>query len=276
MDKFNALMQRKVLGVKVLYLTAALVVALALVAWKMKSAGISPSEVQYPETDTGTDTDTSATDTSAGYDPDGKGTVTVSTTGTNTDTSSTVVETNETWQRKAIQWLIGQGNAIEISTSAIQKYLNGDQLSYAEGQLKDKAVRQFGLPPDVPTVGGTASKPTTPAKPVAHIPGTYYKVTGNTDNTYGKIAKLFYGSSDDKWIDLLQAANPKLGHVGGWKPGTTVNVPPKTEPRYFRAVKGRTTLAQIAAANGITQYQLKEYNDTVHFPVKIGTRVRVG
>jgi LysM repeat protein len=294
-DKFNAFMQRKVFGIKVLYIVAVLVVLLGFVAWKMKSAGPPADQIE----DTG-ETDT-AGDTGTTLFPDADGTGTVSSggtggtvpdtgTGTGTDTGGGTgtstggdggfvePETNDSWARKAILFLTQNGSTVQTASSAIQKYLAGDQLSYAEGVLRDKAVGKYGLPPDLPPLGGTATKPTTATKVTKHVPPAVHKVTGAGDNTYGEIAKLYYGSSADQWVDLLQANNKSLGHAapaGGFKKGTNVWVPPKTNPRYYTATKSVRTLAQIAAKNGITQYQLKELNDKTHFPVAAGKKVRV-
>jgi len=291
MDKFNALMQRKFLGIKLLYYTAALVVGLAFIAWKMKSSGVPEDQVTEPDSDTGA-TDPGSDATGTGTDTDGTGTVSSGGTGGTVPDTSTggdsgggdsgggdsgggTEETNDTWARNAINFLIAGGASVQSSTSAIQKYLAGDQLSYAEGQLKDKAVKKFGLPPDIPPVGGTAKKPTTPVKQTKHVPPAVHKVTGSGDNTYTELAKLYYKSSADQWVDLIQAANTRLPHSGPLKKGTHVIIPAKHNPVYYTARKGKTTATAIASANGISVAALHELNDKTHFPVLVGRRVRV-
>jgi hypothetical protein len=268
MDKFNGILQRKILGVKVLYLAAVFVVALVAVAWRMKSSTGGPDE---PIGDTVDDT---ATDASTAYpDTDGTGTVTTVTTGNTT--TVTQVDNNETWSRRAIEWLIAQGTSPDKATTSIQKYINAEQLSYDEGQLRDKAVAQFGLPPEIPISGGTLAKPATAAPVVkSYKPPAVHKVTGSSDNTYTELAKLYYGSSADKYVDLIQAHN-SLKHSGEFKVGTNVFIPAKTEPRYYKAVAGKVTAEKIAAANGLSTRALRELNDAMKFPVKVGTQVRV-
>lgn len=286
MDKLKAFMNRKILGVKVLYLALVLVVVLGFVAWKMKSAGVdagaidTPADETAPE-DVGNDVPTTVTptDSSLGIGSGGSSAGGITTDPVYTPPVVPEAPTNDTWMRQGIDWLIKQGVPSDQATAALQAYLAGDQLSFDQGKLRERVIQQFGLPPEIPPSGGTANKPTTPKAPPKVTPQTQkpplnYKTTA-TINTYGEIAKHFYGSSADRYVDLLQAANLRLGHSGPFKVGTTVFVPAKTEPHYYTAKKGHTTLAQIAAANGTSQGVIKELNDKTHFPVKVGAKVRV-
>lgn len=282
MGKFRELMQRKILGIKVLYLVAAFVVALLLVAWKMKSAPDAEDEVPGEDED-----DAGADDPLAPIerypDTDGDGTVTTPVATPETPTTPVydvpVEATNETWARTAISWLRQNGGTPESAATAIQKYLAGDALSYAEGQLRDKAINQFGYPPDIPISGGTQNKPVTTAKPPTVTPQTQkpplvFNTTASI-NTFGEMAKKFYGSNADRYIDLIQAANTSKPHAGPFKVGTPFFIPAKREPKYYTAKRGYLTAASIAAANGISQASLKELNDNMKFPVTAGKKVRV-
>lgn len=287
MDRLKELLQKKVVGVKVLYLALVFVLVLLFMAWRMKNAGVPDDTTDGSESDTeATDNESTGDDSQPGFtatpDP---------TTGTNTNTgggdgSSPAFPAEETpddnakWGRRAMEWLHGHGATVDQATSAIQKYLDGDQLSYSEGLLRDKAVNQFGYPPDIPVSGGTASKP--PAKNTKNTPTQkpplVYTVVAGGPRSYSGLAQKFYGSSAATYIDLIQAANTKLGHSapkGGWKNGTRVFIPAKRTAKYYTANKGHLTAASIASANGISVASLHELNDTVRFPVKSGKKVRV-
>lgn len=287
MDKYKEFLNKKVFGVKMLYVALAVALLLGFVAWKMKRAGVDagadPTDTEPTAGDEGVGNDVPTTvtpsDSSLGIGGGG-----VSTGGSTTDpvyTPPTVAEplTNDTWMRMGIDWLIKQGVPSDQATMALQAYLAGDQLSFEQGKLRERVITQFGLPPEIPQSGGTANKPTTPKPPPKVTPGTQkpplnFKTTASI-NTYGEIAKKFYGSSNDRYIDLLQAHNMKLGHAGPFKVGSVVFVPAKSEPHYFTATKTVRTLAAIAAKNGTSQAVVKELNDKTHFPVAVGHKVRV-
>jgi hypothetical protein len=299
-SKIGAFFQKKIFGVKVLYIAAVLVVILVVVAWKLPS-GVSATEdgTTADTTDAGGDTgisDAEAAGSGSGTvtypDTTGEGTVTTAptppTTTTNTadpttttgSYTSTPEETNETWGRKAIEWLTkNAGASVDGATIAIQKYLNGDQLSYTEGQLRDKAINGVGFPPNIPASGGTLSKPPVP-KPVvkSYKAPAVHTISGSGDNTWTELAKLYYGSSGDSYVDLIQAANVNVKgykHSGEMPKGTRLYIPAKRNPKMYKVVRGKTTAAAIAKANGISEKSLHELNDTTKFPAKVGSSVRV-
>jgi hypothetical protein len=173
---------------------------------------------------------------------------------------------------KGITYLGTQGFAAGVSQEALSAYINGNQLTFDQGQLRDKVIAQYGLPPDPPTPGGTAApKPTRQGNPPL-----VHTVQGTSDDSYHEITKIYYGREDSEAIDLVQSKNPNLGHAGGaWAKGTKVNVPAYTPPVYFVATKSIRTLAQIAAKNGVSQYSITEMNDGMKFPVAVGKKVRV-
>jgi len=66
------------------------------------------------------------------------------------------MDTNATWLTSAVQFLSGKGISPLAAVTALQKYLHGDPLTYAEGQSVDLALGSKGLPPngaDTPVVG---------------------------------------------------------------------------------------------------------------------------
>jgi hypothetical protein len=295
MGKISAFLQRKVFGVKVLYIVAALVVVALFFALRMKS-GV-PDSADTPVEDVASG-DTGITDAEAKVnypDTDGTGTVTATPPSTSVGTTTPEVtpgsytatpeETNETWGRKAIEWLVkNAGASADGATIAIQKYLNGDQLSFAEGQLRDKAVTAIGFPPVIPPSGGTVGKPvvTTPSgsKPVVKVykaPATH-TVTGAGDDQWTDLARLYYHDTSASHIDLIQAANVNAKgykHSGKMAKGTKLYIPKERNAKMYKVVKGKTTAAAIAKANGISVAALHELNDVTHFPAKVGQSVRV-
>jgi hypothetical protein len=295
MGKIAAFLQRKVFGVKVLYLVAVVVVVLLFFALKMES-GISDEEALDTVEETSGDfgiTDAEATPTYPDFD--GTGTVTVPSTSVGTTDpavtpgsyTSVPEETNETWGRKAIEWLVKNGGAsADGATIAIQKYLNGDQLSFAEGELRNKAVTAIGFPPIIPPSGGTLAKPIAatpnpaPAKPVAKVykAPTTHTITGGGDNTWTELAKLYYQSTAAGHIDAIQAANVNVKgfkHSGEMPKGTKLYIPAKRSPKMYKVVRGKTSAAAIAKANGISEKALRELNDLTKFPAAVGKMVRV-
>jgi hypothetical protein len=157
--------------------------------------------------------------------------------------------------------------------TGLSRYVEGQDLSYTQGEMRDKAVGHFGLPPEPITPGSTKDAP---GKRQGNPPITH-TVKGSNDNTYTKLANLYYSRSDSAAIDLLQRDNVnRLGHAGPWPVGTRVTVPKWQSPKYAYARKGMTTLAQFAARNSVTKTAILEMNDGMKFPVKYKTRVRVG
>lgn len=276
----SGLMQKKVMGVPVLYLVAGFVIVLALVAWRMKpGAGVTPD----PAEDTG-----AAPDAGGGLTEGGEGAIPPFVANPSPgyggvaipdpNASGGTPDDNDKWLRRAVEWLAGQDHATaDAATGAIQKYLAGDQLSVAEGQLRDLAIRQFGLPPEIPQSGGTAAPVTpTPTTPKKYIAPGYHTVSGPEDDSYTDMARLFYGRGDNAAVDLIQSFNPTKGHEGPFPVGTRFWIPPYTAPKYITATASVRTSAQIVARNPpLTAAMLKEFNDGMKFPVKAGTKVRV-
>lgn len=278
-------LRRKLFGrVPVLYVLAAGVVVLAVVAWRMKASSDATPDDTSGATDEPSDTST--------IDPIATGDVSgVTNTGgfvanpqpaivTNDDgtTGNATIADNQTWLRKSVEWLVANGQNAGYAQQALQAYLNGEQLSYGQGQLRDRAVKQFGLPPEQFNVGGTLGKPADPAKKQGPLPRTHV-VKGPNDNTYAKLAQLYYGNGDSAHVNLIKAENtPQAtwGNSNGPFPvGSGVRIPAYIAPVYYRSTKKINTLAEIASKNGRSQNDIQVLNPGMKFPVKSGTRVRV-
>ncbi len=278
---FKGLMQKKVMGIPVLYVAGLLVAILAVVAWRMKPAA-EPVEAVAGEDPYATDPEGALEGSAPVYvaNPSAPGYG----GGGSTPTPAEPVEpTNEVWARYAIEWLAAEGHATADQASiAIDKYLAGEQLSIAEGRLRDLAISHFGLPPDRPTSGGTESPdpvtptPSTPT-PKKYIAPGFHTVTGSSDDSYTDMARLFYGRTDNAAIDLIQSYNVSQGHQGPFKPGTRFWIPKYAAPKYVKATSTMRTAAQIIAKNPPLNSvkMLQELNDGMKFPVAVGTKVRV-
>jgi hypothetical protein len=271
MNSIKELASKKVGGVPVLYIVALVVAVLGIVAWRMKSTPEEPEE-SADSTQAEEEVPSSEEVATADYGfAATRGTVTVSGASLDTDTAS-VLDTNELWVRRGAEYLASQGYTATNGLTALTKYVEGQELSYEEGGMRDKAVAQLGLPPETITPGSTKDAP---GKRVGNPPVTH-TVKGSNDNTYTKLASLYYSRTDGFAIDLLQRDNVnRLGHEGPFPVGTTVKIPKWQSPVYATAKTGMTTLAQFAAKNSVTKTAVQEMNDGVKFPVKTGKKVRV-
>ena len=156
--------KKKVLGVPVLYLIGGFVAILAVLAWRMKATPKTAPATDPNATDQSTPAGTiGGTIGGAVYPNMPTGTVITPPPGSMIPDPSTVPYVdNSTWIRKAVAWLISNGENPGTAQTALQHYLAGSDLTYSEGAIRDKAVRQFGLPPDIVDSGGTAPRPTPP------------------------------------------------------------------------------------------------------------------
>jgi len=155
----KTLTHKKFLGVPVLYLLGGGVIILAVYAWRAKTTA---------KADTGTsDAASSEAASSAGelFPETPSGTVMVAPYTGATETAST--ETNDDWLARGVALLGAQGTSPGAAQVALQSYLSGAQLSYVQGQQRDKVIREYGLPPYVMDAGGTdpAIAPVKPATP---------------------------------------------------------------------------------------------------------------
>jgi len=293
MEKFKSLMTKRVAGIPVLAFAAIGMGVLLFYAWKM-----SPTDNAVSDVVTGTTTDDNAPD----GDPDTSQPVFAATptimqpsgvTNTGSVTAAPQQDTNDLWSRRAIEWLIGQGTSVNAATGAITNYLSGESLTADAAKLRDKAIGQFGLPPEdipfapdqpAPPKPGPTPTPVTPPK-TAPVPakarrqGTpplAHKVMGPNDNTYGKLALLYYGSNASRLVQHIASNKANLDHPINqtFPAGTSIRIPAK-EVEYYKVARGVQTLRAIAAKNGKTPQQIQILNARVTFPVPVGTIIQV-
>ena len=264
-----SLKAKKVLGVPVLYLMLLGAVVLMFFAWRMKSpqddiaAGDDATDNPLDDPSKATDADYSSLATN--------GTVTV-TQGSTSTTEAITVQTNERWLSQGVNYLIAQGLAGGGQAQvALQKYLNGEQLSYSEGQLRDAVIKQYGLPPESISAGGTSSDV---AKRQGNPPTVHTVKSVGSDDTYNRLAGLYYGNSGPDYANLIIGANRNIPAAGVLPVGTRVTIPVYTAPRWYTLTKSMT-LAEVAKKNGTSTTALTHLNPGISTPIAKGKKVRV-
>lgn len=278
-EKIRALMQKRIFNIPVLYIIAVIVAVLAYFAWKMKPQAdfsSAPGDTQgAPEDGTTLPAETDPYDSLATG-----GTVTVVQQPADTSVP-TVEKTNEQWVRDGAEWAVTPAaQALGVVTTgseaaaALNRYVYGQDVSFDEKKIVDAVIKEKGQPPE--PISGTGSiSNESPAQRQGNPP-TSHTVKGNNDNTYGKIAQLYYGRSGQTDVDLIQAANVnKLGFDGPFARGTVVVVPKYSAPVYFTTTKTVRSRDQIAAKNGVTGAQIEALNNTGKTDYGVGARVRV-
>lgn len=269
MTNFQEFANKKILGVKALYLVALFVVILAVVAWKLKPAKAADT------TTTDQPTDASAAPTPNPYDSlDSNGTVTVQQLGPGTTTGDAAPETNEDWVRGGVNWLVKENKATgTVAYAALNAYINGTDRTYDQELLVNAWIAEHGAPPDAPATGGAVgNKPVN--RQIPKLPG-YHTVTGNLDDSYGEIATLYYGHAEQGTIDLLQAANTGLGQTGPFAVGTRIYVPVWHDAVYYTVPISNMKTSDIAGRNGVTVQQIAVLNNVNRSNWAKGSRVRV-
>lgn len=275
----KSLTAKKVAGIPVAYLVLGVVVIALYGALKLKPSA--------PADTTG---DTTPPPDTTGDAPDTSQPVFLATptimqpSGVQSSVSSTpMADTDELWKRRAIDWLRQNGYTLDVATSAITKYLNGELLTAQEARARDAAVGQFGIPPE--SVPGTATEPmpptvipTTPnyngSATRQGTPPTVHVVKGKNDDTYGELALLYYGRHGAGGVNnLIHSWNPTLNQP--FPVGTRVTIPRYEPAEWYRANAAHRTAADIARKNGTNVVRIKRLNPDLRFPVRIGTRVRV-
>lgn len=257
---FKDVAAKKVIGIPVLYLAAAAVIILAVVAWRMKSSPDSTAADAL----TGQQNDAELDENGLavpGSDPyaglASSGTVTVVQQPTNTTPEVEEIVSNDQWARKAAEWLTATHNVPGADAmAALTKFLEGQDRSFEEQQWVNMAIAEKGQPPQAVTSGGTLGR-----KDVvkATVPG-YHTVQSTDDDTVADLIKLYYNNTSDDSADLIQAANVPLGN-GPWPIGTKVMIPAYHAPVYYTVSAKSETAKSIAAKNGITLEQLAVLND---------------
>jgi len=258
--KWQELLKRKVAGVPVVWIALIVVIVGLYAAIRLKPAADE------------TPTDAATTDIPAGDSGDDGQPIFRAHEDTGADSDSGTLEpTNAQWGKRAIEWLIANGASVSAASIAIQKYLNSETLSQSEGVLRDKVVKQFGLPPEDVSMSnvlgyqGPATKQGVP--PVTHV------VRGKSDDTFKELAKLYYGLDSADTVILLMQANTTV--TAPFSVGTRIRVVPYSQPKYYTATSATNTLYAIARKNSTTAARIQALNPNTRFPVEVGHSVRI-
>lgn len=254
---WKELLSKKVKGIPVVLIVAVLAAAGLYAALKLKPAPEDTTEEDVPSGDTG---DSGQPVFLANRDSEDSG-----------DNVSDTGDTNEKWAHRAIEWLAANGTTLSLATSAITKYVNSEDLTFAEGLIRDRAVKQFGLPPE----GLSTSKTQGYNGPATRQgnPPTNHTVKGQSDNTFAELARLYYGLGNWDAVNLIRRVN--LQAVEPFAKGTVIRIPAWHDPKYFVATSAARDLYSIARKNATTPANVQALNPGMKFPVKVGTRVRV-
>lgn len=265
---WSALRYRKVFGIPILYIALAIAAIAVFAAFKMRS---TPDDT---EEDALEDAEDESLDFAGDLPTTGQP-VFLATPSNYAISSETggeaVVEDNSTWSRKAVDWLIREGANPQQASNAIDKYLSGEPLSQAEGVLRDKAIREFGIPPEG-LIRTSTSAYSGPASSQG-VPPLSHTVKGKSDNSAAELSRLYYGMSTPETLRLIKAANSTVAEP--YRVGQEITVPKFRSPKYFRSTQRVNTLPEIAAKHSKTPGQIQTLNPGIKFPVKAGTRVRV-
>jgi|SRR6478736_2030108 len=269
-------LRRKAFGkIPIIYIIGVFVLMLAIVAYRMKAN--APTDTT--DTTAATDAAAASDDVLATGNTDSLatgGTVTVP-PASNPIVGNAAISDNQTWLRKGVEFLGSRGVGAGNAQVALQAYLNGDQLSYQQGVWRDSTVKELGLPPEAFQAGTTLGKPAAPAKQQGPLPRGH-RVVGPNDNTYAKLAQLYYNNASAGNVAFIKAANTPgpLGDGNGpFSVGTIVQIPKYVTPVYFTSTKTINTAREIAVKNHISVNDLNVLNPGMTFPVKPKTRVRV-
>jgi hypothetical protein len=258
------ILKKKVAGVPVVYPAAAFVLVLVFFAWKMKSADATPDG----DLPIGTDEEGTAVGEADYSGLKSNGTVTVQQGQDPATVTPVVVKTNDTWIADGVNYLVTNGYSGGAAQSALSKYINSQQLSYEEGQMRDLVIKQYGLPPEPFAPGSTGQKPASRQG----TPPLYHTIQSGNDNTYTKLAQLYYAKTDSASVALISGHN---ANAGALTTGTRVFIPKYATPKYITATKSTDQIGEVAAKNGKSKTEIHALNPTLVFPVKIGTKIRV-
>lgn len=268
---FSTIASKKVAGIPVLYLGAAAVVLFAVWAWKMKGSEVTADEVSA---------EANADGAPAEAEPDYSGltpTGTVTVVQPETATEESVKQTNDDWLRAAVTFLIEEKKATPgEAQTAITNYLEGNDLSYDQGLLRDAAIGKLGLPPEkISSLGSTGTKADPPfQRQFTNFPGKH-TVKGKNDHTPWQLS-AYYGNPVWANANLIAAANPTLGPPSAIYPtGVTVNIPTFTPPSYVTVNSATRSFTAMAKKNGVSVGYLKNLNANTSEPFLVGSKIRV-
>lgn len=210
----NPFFQRKIAGVPMLYLLAGFVLILVVLAWTAKPKVTAPESVDGADS---TDNYAPNIQRESVIPPVPVGTVNSIESG-ETLTGNSSISTNDEWLSRAVMFLADKGYSPGTAQLALSTYLDGGELSFDEGKIRDLAIREFGVPPYPVNVGST--RPDI-ARKQGPIPRNH-TVKNSNDDTAFELARLYYGRTDATAIKAITDAN---NGATTWQVGDTPRIP---------------------------------------------------
>jgi LysM repeat protein len=244
---------KKVLGVPALYLALGFVLVLAVFAWKMQSTPkASDDSADVTPAESSDDTILRESET---YPALPLGTVTAPPP-TPAGPSNTTITSNDDWLRKGVAFLITRQYGPGDAQQALSLYLEGGQLTYAQGQMRDLVIREYGIPPYPTAIGGTLPDI---ARTQGPLPRDHI-VKGSADDTANELAALYYNRSDSFAVAAVSGAN---GGRATYTVGTTVRVPVLPTPATTTPTPTPVTTTTRTTTPVIVPYQPLRYYTVV-------------
>jgi LysM repeat protein len=226
MASFGEIANKKVLGVKALYLIGAFVVILAIVAWKMKP-GTTGDTTDQTDPSNSTASEDQQSDSSLYSGLGATSTGQLNTGSTDTSGVDAPIPSNDSWANDAVKWITQHESGATGTNAlrAVSKFMEGADLSITEDKWISDYIKVAGPPPDGVTVGGVIQPPASP-------PTTLPVVTPAPKPTTPPVPKP---------------------------------APPKSPPKPTRVytVKTGDTLYKIAAKLGVSESLLYQNNKAV-------------
>ena len=266
-------MRKRLAGIPVIYLVGGFVLILAVYAWTLKpSASLTASDAA----DSGdSSTDVTGMADSETYPDMPTGTVVVAPATQSPDTSliNSSIDDNDQWLIKGTQLLVDRGISGGVAQGALQRYLDGSDLTYYQGSLRDAVIKEYGLPPYPPaTISRTNPKPARRQGPTPR----YHTVTGVSDNTIGELVQLYYGSNNAflRNAVLADSHNKGLnGSHGAYAKGDRVWIPNRPTPKDSMPKTPTKTTAHPSKKNPAKTVHVPSLGGNLHRG-STGTRVK--
>lgn len=178
-----------------------------------------------------------------------------------TTASTGPLDTNQAWLVRGVQTATGMGSSAVDSTTALQTYLDGGQLTYNQGQLLDKVLIAIGLPPngaDTPRVTAKETPPVT-----GGLTGFVRFVRDDRGVVWG-----VYADGTTRGINMMEylaLGNPALA-ADNYRPPAPPPAPAPPAPapaqQTYTVVRG-DNLSQIAARFGTSWQAIYDANRDV-------------
>lgn len=255
--------RRKIAGIPVLYLVGGFVVVLVVIAWRLKPSAITGESAGEAAPESADDT---IRDGSI-YPPLPLGTVSTPQSGNpdgaanpTPDSGNASIETNNDWLKAGVEFLVSKREGPVEAQTALSAYLNGEDLTFAQKELVDQVISEYGLPPDPGSVGSVSPAP---AKAQGPLPRAHVVKSTNEDSV-GELAILYYGAVTVPRMNLIVNAN---GGKAQFRVGETAHIP--VLPQSFTPTIHRVRTTAEDSPGELAKYY---YGRTDAFAISVITK----